>query len=70
MPFWRSSGLGAGRWTRGRTEGDEGDEGELTPETLWPDEEERERIQAAFNWVYEGTEHRDAIYREASEMPR
>ena len=39
-------------------------------ETLWPDEEERERIQAAFNWVYEGTEHRDAIYREASEIPR
>lgn len=39
-------------------------------ETVWPDEAEREEIQAAFNWVYEGTEHWDAIYREATEIPR
>ncbi len=39
-------------------------------EAVWPDEAERQRIQAAYNWVYEGAEHWDAIYRESEEIPR
>jgi hypothetical protein len=35
---------------------------------VFRDEAERGRIQAAFNWVFEGAEHWDAIYREAEEI--
>lgn len=36
-------------------------------ENLDIDQEERERVQQAFSWIYEGSEHYDNIYTEAYE---
>lgn len=38
-------------------------------EHVFPDEPERQGIQEAYQWVFEGAEHWDAIYREAEEIP-
>lgn len=37
-------------------------------ELVFPDEAERSTIQEAYGWIFEDTDHRDAIYVEAEDL--